>query len=142
MSTKSGEGEPVTDAIPVRTYELDCGREGTYRIELPETFKVTFGPIMGAGGKDRAVGSGGNAFRAWEAETKQRFLATGVVAFRDISIPMLIGVVRRFGSQEWFVDDGSWVGPRAAEVEHGWRNIEDPSVSPTEPDRPPTRGRA
>lgn len=112
----------------VRTYEITLKDGGAVRVDIPETWKVTFGPIAGAKGYD---GGGGFAFRAWEAETKQRLLLTQVTGFRDIGLPMTRRAVRRFGSDDWFADDGSWTGKRADLVAHSWQPIDE--LAETEP---------
>lgn len=111
---------------PTKTYEIETSR-GAVRIDIPESFKVTFGPIIGAGGGNKFGGSA-LAFRVWESDTKQRLLITDVVSFRDISIPMLRRAVRKFGSEEWSIDDGSWTGKRSEQVEKTWKPIDDPEV--------------
>jgi hypothetical protein len=120
----------VTDPA-IRTYELAFKDGGVARIDIPETWKITFGPVAGAKG---VVEGAGFAFRAWQTEGKQRLLFTRVESFRDVSLPMQVKAVRRFGSPEteWFLDDGSWTGKKAALVEHGWKSIDD--VLSTDPE--------
>lgn len=113
-----------TDPIPVRTYEVVHDDGGAVRIEIPETWKVTFGPIVGVG---KAMGAG-MAFRAWESETKQRLLITGVNSFRDISIPVTVAAIRPFGWPTWHRESEAWFRPEDMEkVERAWKPIEEVS---------------
>jgi hypothetical protein len=73
----------------LRTYEI-VTNDGTYRIEIPEDWKVTFGPVAVGGGNKRGFGdsSGSMALRLYESEVRQRAIFTGVSSFRDLSIPI------------------------------------------------------
>lgn len=104
----------MTDTT-IRTYEI-LTRHGKFRIDVPEAWKVTYGPVIGAKGYDGA----GNAFRVWESEKQQRALFADVISFRDLSLPMLREAVRKFGSEEWIADDGSYTGKKAGTVERRW----------------------
>jgi len=108
----------------IRTYELAFKDGGVARIDIPETWKITFGPIAGAKG---VVEGAGFAFRAWESETKQRLLFTRVESFRDVGVPMQVRAVRRFGApdSDWFLDDGSWTGAKSELVQKAWRPVDD-----------------
>jgi hypothetical protein len=99
-----------------RTYEIVTAREGKFRIDIPEAWKVTFGPIIGAKGYD----GGGMAFRVWESEKQQRALFTNVTGFRDLSLPMMREAVRKYGTDDWVMDDGSYVGKKSETVERKW----------------------
>lgn len=131
----------VADEPGVRTYEVEFLDGTTQRYRLPETWKVTFGPIIGAG-KDTGTAEAathrgrhrnGYAFRAWENENKQRLLLTGVIQFRDVSIPMEVRCVRRFGETTWFPDDGSWTGKKAELVQRAWKSTDDPEYADRDP---------
>ena len=72
-----------------RTYEI-VTNDGTYRIDIPDDWKVTFGPVA-VGGSKRGnwdVGGGSMALRLYESEVRQRAIFTGVTSFRDLSIPV------------------------------------------------------
>lgn len=71
-----------------RTYEI-VTHDGTYRIDIPDDWKVTFGPVA-VGGSKRGFGdpSGSMALRLYESEIRQRAIFTGVTSFRDLSIPV------------------------------------------------------
>lgn len=126
----------LTDPVVARTYEVEFSDGSAIRVDIPETWKVTYGPIIGAGAQAGDGTSirrgkpsyGGNAFRAWEAENKQRLLLTGVTSFRDTSLPMMRRAVRKFGSTTWVEDDGSWKGTKALDVEKRWVPVEDDTV--------------
>lgn len=129
-----------TDPVSTRTYEVEYtpepsmyGTKGSVsrtRITIPETWKVTFGPVVGAG---KAVGLG-NTLRVWESDTKQRLLISGVLSFRDISIPVTIAAVRAYGQTTWHVDNGSWTGEHAEKVEKRWVSVDEISEIPLSPD--------
>jgi hypothetical protein len=105
----------------IRTYEIVTQREGKFRIDIPETWKVTFGPVIGAKGYE----SSGLAFRVWETDKQQRALFTNVTSFRDLSLPMMREAVRKFGTDDWIIDDGSWTGKKAEQVERQWVPADD-----------------
>lgn len=118
------ETPPLADAtVPVRTYEIAFRDGQLIRVDIPETWKVTYGPVVGADGGGSKV----FAFRAWETAERQRIMLTEVTSFRDVSRPIMVRAVRRFGAgdDEWFVDDGTWVGAKGTAVEHGWRPADD-----------------
>jgi hypothetical protein len=124
----------------VRTYEI-VTHDGTYRLDVPVTARVTYGPVIGAAGKS-SYGATGNVLRIWEgtkANEVQRALFQNVTAFRDLSLPMRVRAVRRFGSEDWFLDDGrTWVGPKADQVERAWKNADEIKNSPMPPDDEPS----
>lgn len=118
--------------VEMKTYEIDAGpRGGTFRVTFPATWKVTYGPVIGANGKAvGAYGETGMCLRIWETDKLQRGLWTGVVAFRDVSLPMTVAAVRRYGSDEWRFDDGTWTGKKAEQVEKKWLPIEEITTTP------------
>lgn len=124
---------PETTPVPVRTYEIETSR-GAFRVDLPETWKVTYGPVVGS---DKTSVGRTMAFRAWESDNKQRLLISDVIAFRDISIPMKRRAVRKYGSEEWREDDGSWTGKRAEQVQKSWVDMDQLTDLPDEDDKPP-----
>ena len=71
------------------TYEIQSV-EGTYQIDVPADWKVTFGPVAVGATNKRGYGdsSGSMALRFYESDTKQRAIFTGVHSFRDVSIPL------------------------------------------------------
>lgn len=118
----------------VRTYEVVTGG-GTFRIDVPASARVSYGPVIGAAGK---VSYGGNCLRIWQgtkATEVQRALFNDVLTFRDLSIPMQVRAVRKYGAaeDEWFIDDGSWTGKRSEEVERSWKPADDVRAMPPEP---------
>lgn len=121
MAESSPDPKPRTrkPIVPDRvlTYEITFDSGRVVRVDIPSSYKITFGPIAGVKGYEGT----GNAFRAWEAETRQRILFTKVASFRDVSLPMSVRAVRRFGTEVWFRDDGSWTGDKARLVERAWR---------------------
>lgn len=113
-----------------KTYELTLSRGRVTRITIPANYKVTYGPAIGPAGK-AAYGSG-MCFRVWESANLQRGLWSDVESFRDVSIPVQVKAVRYFGTSDdndWFLDDGSFVGAKALLVEKGW--IDESKIKPT-----------
>ena len=64
----------------MRTYEVKTG-EGTYRFDIPEGWKVTFGEIHPGIRSGQAY-----VMRVWESKDKQRMVVRDVISFRDTSI--------------------------------------------------------
>lgn len=109
-------------ALPeTRTYEIVTTR-GKQRVTVPESYKITFGAVV-PGSKANGYG-GGWGLRIWETADKQRAVFSDVISFRDLSIPIEVAAVRKFGSDEWIADDGTWVGKNAELVEKGWMSID------------------
>ena len=100
----------------IRTYEI-VTKSGTFRIDIPEAWKVTFGPVIGAKGYE----GGGMVFRVWESEKQQRALFSNVESFRDLSLPMKIKAVRKYGTPDnaWLLDNGTF---KDDEVERAWKD--------------------
>ena len=119
----------MTTEEKTRTYEIVTQNAGRFRIEIPESWKVTYGPVIGSKGYEGS----GNAFRVWESEKQQRALFSNVVAFRDMSLPMLREAVRKYGTEDWVYDDGSWTGSRADLVERQWVSPDEIKTAPSEP---------
>jgi hypothetical protein len=85
----------------LRTMLVETRKE-KFKITIPADWKVTFGkPMQGRGYEDE----NSRELRIYEAETKQRACFTGVLSFRDLSIPMLRLVTETNGSTIW-ADDG------------------------------------
>ena len=60
-------------------------KDGKRIIEIPDTWKITYGRLHG--GDSRAGGFGdGNVLRIYESKEKQRAIFTNVVSFIDLSI--------------------------------------------------------
>jgi len=118
----------VTDET--RTYEIEQARDRIIRITIPATYKVTYGPVIGAAGKP-SYGSGGMAFRVWETDKLQRGLWNDVVSFRDVSISVQVRAIRPFGKEAWHLDDGTWE-PDAGERD--WKEEHEIIPRPTDSD--------
>jgi len=119
--------------VETRTYEVTT-KTGEFRITVPSDTRVTFGPVLGTGG--RAVHDDGNSLRFWRGKDTQLALFLQVVAFRDTSLPLAVRAVSKYGSEGWVIDNGSWVGDRADEVERGWISFDDihePATSSADP---------
>jgi hypothetical protein len=64
-----------------RTLEVRTQHEGIFRIEVPSGWRITFSKV------NPQSNGFENALRIYEGEEKQRACFTGVVSFRDLSIP-------------------------------------------------------
>ena len=81
-----------------KTYLVERHKE-TLLVTVPADWKVTFGPVFtpnkgGYGGPE-------NCLRFYEAKDKQRAIFTGVLGFRDTSIPVKRKVVEVKGKSEF-----------------------------------------
>jgi len=102
----------------VRTYEI-VTTEGIIRMDIPESWKVTYGPV--SPGAKGGYSDGGNAFRVYEADTKQRAIFLGVKSFRDLSIPVQRLLVKHKGSEKYETGyDGSRSRSSKSVVERKW----------------------
>jgi hypothetical protein len=118
--------------IEKRTYEIAFAHGELIRVEFPATWKVTYGPVIGAAGKP-AYGDSHNTLRVWETDKLQRALWAGVTGFRDVtSITVMVKAVRAFGSDTWRPDDGTYTGAKAQTVEKAWKPVEEISYEPDE----------
>lgn len=81
------------------TYEIETSR-GNYRITIPSTWKVTYGPV--SPGK---YTEGGNALRIYEDDKRQRAMFTNVTSFRDMSLKTLKENKTVKGKTTWEVAD-------------------------------------
>lgn len=76
--------------------------------------------------KPGSASSGPYGLRIWEGTDKQRAIFTNVTSFRDLSIPIQVAAVRKFGTEGWYEDDGkTWVGDRADLVERQWLSVDE-----------------
>lgn len=126
----------MPDSTETRTYEVITSSQ-TFRITVPAAARVSYAPVISAAGKSAY---GGNALRVWlgtKATEVQLALFNNVISFRDVSMTILVRAVRKYGTEEWIEDDGSWTGEKAALVESGWINpdeIKNITIPTTEPD--------
>jgi hypothetical protein len=61
-----------------------------FQIDIPENWKITFGPTCVGVGKTAGVERIPLCLRIYESDTLQRAIFTDVVSFRDMSIPIRI----------------------------------------------------
>lgn len=117
----------MTEEVPTKTYEIVMIDGTRQRITIPATWKVSFGAIVPASAKSSALSYSGAGWglRIWEAIDKQRAVYSGVAEFHDVSIPTEKMAVRRFGSEEWIADDGTWFGKKAELVERAWKPVDE-----------------
>lgn len=115
-----------------RTYEILTSK-GKQRITVPEDTKVTFGAIV-PGAKANGYSGGGWGLRVWRDANHQLAVFSDVISFRDLSIPVEVAAVRKFGEDHWTIDDGTYVGKKAGTVEKKWMAVEEVAETvPLEP---------
>lgn len=112
---------------PTTTYEI-ITNDGRYRITIPTSYKVTFGPVA-VGGKLRNGGwgepGGSMALRIYESDIKQRAVFTGVKSFRDMSILLQREEVKVKGSNEWVSSEDLSESKQSQIVERQWVDVVD-----------------
>jgi len=110
------EGNGALTDIETKTYEIVFLGGHRQRITVPATWKVSFGAIVPSSKGSSTNGAWG--LRVWEATDKQRAVYSGVVEFWDISIPVQVKAARKFGTEDWLIDNGSF---KDEEVERQWK---------------------
>src|SRR5262245_15929780 len=113
---------PEEEMNDTKTYEFVSNGQ-RYRIEVPADYRVTYGQVT-PGAKS---GGGGYALRIYENSSKEstRAIFTEVTSFRDLSLPLKVEAIRKFGSTEWrhhrsALDEG----------EIDWKNIDELTTTP------------
>lgn len=92
----------MTDEVRTIKY-LVTSAHGEFVIEIPDTWKVTFGAVNpGAQGMGR---HDLHCLRVWEAKEKLRAVFCDIRGIRDLSIPLARKVEVQTGSAEWTRDD-------------------------------------
>lgn len=109
-----------------RTIEIRFTSGPPKRVTIPDTWKVTFGSVV----PGKAAVSYG--LRLWESDDKQRAVFTDVVSFRDLTVEVQVSAVRKFGTEAWYLDDGTIWGLTEEQVERQW--LSDTDVSRDRPD--------
>lgn len=99
MGKMSEDSEPRTIKYLVTT------AQGEFVIELPETYKVTFGAVNPGGNPQGMHGRDLHCLRIWESKEKLRAVFCDVRGIRDLSIPLARKVEVQTGSAEWTRDD-------------------------------------
>lgn len=102
--------------MATRTYEI-VTTEGRLRMEIDESWKVTYGPVS----QGKGYGSE-NALRIYEdaAKERQRAVFTNVISFRDLSIPVQRLVIRERGKEKWSVDENGRRRISSTQYETKW----------------------
>lgn len=102
------------DEVPNIKYLVTTQR-GEFVIELPPSFKVTFGAVNpGAPVSGRDL----HCLRVWETKDKLRAVFCDVRGIRDLSIPLARKVERETGSASWTMDsEGGFERSERREIE-------------------------
>lgn len=89
--------------------------EGEFIIEIPASWKITFGFVNPAKSGDSYGRGEGHCLRVYEGE-KLRAVYADVRGFRDLSIPLARKVQKETGSTQW-TQDSSGNFERSTKVE-------------------------
>lgn len=94
-------------------------RNGDFTIQIPASWKVTFGAVNpGSGHSGRDL----HCLRIYEGE-KLRAVYCDVRGFRDLSIPMAVKVTKETGSASWVHDsDGNFERNESRQIEEHYEN--------------------
>jgi hypothetical protein len=69
-------------------------------VEVPDTWKITFGPVAVGKPNGYNSGNGSMALRFYESDTKQRAIFTGVASFIDTSLKVKKLIVTKKTQEE------------------------------------------
>lgn len=99
-------------------YLVQRGKGGSnFVIEIPASWKVTFGYVNPSRSGDAYNRGEGHCLRVYEGE-KLRAVYGDVVGFRDLSIPMAQEVRKETGSSQWTMDsEGNFESNKKVEVQ-------------------------
>ena len=93
------------------------GGDGEFIIEIPASWKITFGYVNPAKSSDAYARNEGHCLRVYEGE-KLRAVYADVRGFRDLSIPLARKVMKETGSTQWTKDSaGNFEHSTKVEVE-------------------------
>lgn len=116
--------------MPSKTYILDMADGTQKKVTVPDTWKVTFGPLV-PGSKDGNYNSrGGLALRFYETKDQQRAVFMDVKCFRDADIPVMEKVVKVQEKRVAQDNDGRMKHYTVRAEETSWR----PADEDKEPD--------
>jgi hypothetical protein len=107
----------LADEVVLKTYLIERSGE-TIQIDIPEDWKVTYGPVTP--GSKGSYG-GDYALRIYETDTKQRAIFTQVKAFRDLAIPVRRLVRSTEGESSWSEDENSSSTSSKVQVHEEWK---------------------
>lgn len=96
---------------------LVLASDGEFMIEVPASWRVTFGYVNPSKSSDGYARNEGHCLRVWEGE-KLRAVYGNVRGFRDMAIPLARKVKRETGSANWTMDsEGNFESTKKVEVE-------------------------
>lgn len=91
--------------------------DGEFIIEVPSSWKITFGYVNPGKSSDAYTRGEGHCLRVYEGE-KLRAVYGNVYGFRDLSIPLARKVQKETGSAQWTQDSaGNFEHTTKVEVE-------------------------
>lgn len=112
---------PRKPKVEEKVKYLLLGGKGDFVIEVPESWRLTFGAVNPGGpthGRDM------HCVRVWAGQ-KLRAVYCDVRGFRDLSIPLARKVDKEVGEAKWTMDSaGNFDGSRRVTVEDGGFQLE------------------
>lgn len=96
---------------------LVLSSDGEFIIEIPSTFRLTFGYVNPAKSAEGYARNESHCLRVWEGE-KLRAVYGNVRGFRDMAIPLARKVQKETGSSAWTMDsEGNFESQKKVTVE-------------------------
>ncbi len=93
-------------------------------LEVPASWKITFGYVNPSGSKDAYRTHDGHCVRVWEGE-KLRAVFSDCRGLRDLSIPFATKIVQTESKAEWNKDSlGNFDGHESIKVIEEWSDPE------------------
>lgn len=108
----------------IKTYEI-VTVEDTFRIEIPASYKVTYGMLHPGtrGSWNYNNNGGGFTLRIYESEAKQRACFQNVLSFRDVSLPLSRKTRKVNRSRNAADSDGGNESLSNLSIEENWETI-------------------
>lgn len=125
MQNQSHMSTKRNSATTMKSYIVERNKE-TLRVTVPESWKVTYGPIFRGDKNQARYDSGGlrYALRFYESDNKQRALFCDVQSFRDASIKIEKKIVTVEGKSEFRANDKSKSSKEEQAVSEEWNALE------------------
>jgi hypothetical protein len=108
------------ELVPIRTYLIETSDKNALQIEIPEDWKVTYGPVTPG---SKSYGGDNYALRIYESDTKQRAIFTNVRSFRDLSIPVRRLIRSVEGESTWYEDESISSTASQTRVREEWKDV-------------------
>lgn len=118
--TKQKKSTPRQNTDAKIRYLVQRSSESDVIIEIPATWRLTFGYVNPAHSEGGYRGGQGHCLRIYEGE-KLRAVMGNVAGFRDLSIPLARKFEKESGEAKWSRDsDGNFEGNEQRQLETGF----------------------